>query len=60
MLTKTQIFHSLEKLPENLTIDEVINHLIFIEKVQNGLNDSIEGKVFTKAEATQQLKKWLK
>jgi len=43
MITKTQIINSLEKLPENLTIDQVVDHLIFIEKVQKGLDDSANG-----------------
>lgn len=60
MITKTQIINSLDKLPENLTIDQVVDHLIFIEKVQKGLDDSINGRVNTKEEAGNKLKKWLK
>ena len=60
MITKTQIINSLEKLPENLTIDQVVDHLIFIEKVQKGLDDSANGQIYTKEEAKQKLKKWLK
>jgi hypothetical protein len=60
MITKTQIINSLEKLPENLTIDQVIDHLIFIEKVQKGFDDSSNGRVNTKEEARQKLGKWLR
>jgi len=60
MITKTQIINSLDKLPDNLTIDQVIDHLIFIEKVQKGLDDSAKGRINTKKEAKQKLKKWLK
>ena len=60
MITKTQILKSLDKLPENLTIDQVVDHLIFIEKVQTGLNDSMNGRINTKEEAKQKLNKWLK
>lgn len=60
MITKTQIFHSLDKLPENLTIDQVINHLIFVDKVQKGLNDSNNGNVYSKDETKKKLSKWLK
>ena len=60
MITKTQIIHSLEKLPDNLTIDQVIDHLIFIEKVQNGLDDFENGKINSVEEAKQKLNKWLK
>lgn len=60
MITKTQIINSLDKLPENLSIDQVIDHLIFIEKVQKGLDDSEQGRINTKEEAKQKLKRWLK
>jgi len=60
MITKTQILYSLDNLPENLTIDQVVDCLIFIEKVQHGLDDSVNGKINTKEEAAQKLNKWLK
>jgi predicted transcriptional regulator len=60
MLTKTQIIDSLNNLPENVTIDQVIEHLVVVDKVQRGFNDSAEGKVYSKEEAREQLKKWLK
>jgi len=60
MLTKTQIIDSLNNLPENVTIDQVIEHLVVVDKVQRGLNDSTEGKVYSKEEAREKLKKWLK
>ncbi|HBL75359.1 MAG: hypothetical protein A2W90_04260 [Bacteroidetes bacterium GWF2_42_66] len=59
MLTKTQIINSLDKLPEKLTIDQVVDHLIFVQKVQKGLDDSVNERVNTKDKAAQKLKKWL-
>ena len=47
MITKTQLINSLNKLPENLTVDQVINHIIFVEKVQKGLDDIAKGRVNT-------------
>lgn len=60
MITKTQLINSLESLPENLTIDQVIDHLLFIEKVQKGMSDSENQRVNTKDEAKKKLSKWLK
>jgi len=60
MITKTQIIDSLDRLPENLTIDQVVDHLIFLEKVQKGLDDSVNNRINTKEEAKQKLNKWLK
>lgn len=60
MLTKTQIINSLDKLPDSVTIDQVIDHLIFIEKIQKGLDDSEAGRTNDKDQAREKLKKWLK
>jgi hypothetical protein len=60
MITKTQLINTLDKLPENLTVDQLIDHLIFIEKVQNGLEDSEKGRINSKEEAKQKLSKWLR
>ncbi|MBE9469054.1 MAG: hypothetical protein IMY72_12145 [Bacteroidetes bacterium] len=59
MITKTQIKNSLDSLPENVSIDELIDHLIFIEKVQKGIDDSKNGKINSKEEAKKKLKKWI-
>jgi predicted transcriptional regulator len=60
MITKTLLISTLEKLPENLTVDQVIDHIIFVEKVQKGLEDSENGRVFTTDEARKKSSKWLK
>jgi hypothetical protein len=60
MITKTQLIHTLDKMPENMTIDQVIDQLIFLEKVQKGLDDSAKGRTKTKDQAKEILHKWLK
>ena len=60
MITKTQIKNTLDSLPENVTVEQVIEHLIFLDKVQKGLDDSEKGRINTVEEAEQKLKKWLK
>jgi len=60
MITKTRLINSLEKLPENLSIDDLVNHMVLIEKVQKGLDDVTSGKLNTKSEAQKKLGKWLK
>jgi predicted transcriptional regulator len=60
MLTKTELINSLESLPENLTVDQVIDHIVFVEKVQKGIEDSEKGRISTKQEAQKILDKWLK
>ena len=60
MISKTLLIQTLDKLPENLTIDQVIDQVIFLEKVQKGLDDSANGRVNTKEQAKKKLSKWFK
>ena len=60
MITKTQLINTLDNLPENITIDQIIDHLIFIEKVQKGIEDSKNGRINSKDEARKKLSKWIK
>ncbi len=60
MINKTQLISTLSNMPENMPIDQVIDQLIFLEKVQNGIDDSTNGRIKTKEQAKEKLKKWLK
>jgi len=60
MLSRTQVFNTVERLPEQFSIDQLIDKLIFIDKVETGLKQSILGNVNTKEQAKQKLSKWLK
>jgi len=60
MLTKTRLLSTVKKMPENFTIDELLEHLIFVQKVEAGLKHSRKGKVYSEAEAKKKLRKWLK
>lgn len=60
MITKEQIKNTLDSLPENVSIEQVIEHLIFLDKVQKGMEDSENGHINTVEEAKLKLNKWLK
>ena len=60
MITKTRLINTLDNLPENMSIDQVIDHLIFIDKVQIGINDSKNGRINSKEEAKKKLNRWIK
>jgi predicted transcriptional regulator len=59
MNTKVLIKKTLDSLPENVTMEQVIDRLIFLDKVQKGMDDSENGRVYTDEEVEQILKKWL-
>lgn len=51
MLTKEKLNRTINNLPDKFTIDELIEKLIFIEKVEAGLQESEEGKVVSNDDA---------
>ena len=60
MLSRTQVFNTVERLPEQFSIDQLIDKLIFVDKVETGLEQSMLGNVNTKEQTKQKLSKWLK
>ena len=60
MLTKSRLKEEIEKLPETFSIDELVEHLIFIEKVENGISQSKKGEVISEAELDNEIEKWFK
>lgn len=57
MLTKEKIIKSFDTLPENLTIDQVIDRVIMLDKIEQGLKDVEDGNVFTTEEVKVKLNK---
>ena len=51
MLTRMQVFDTLEKMPEQFSIDQLFDKLLFINKVEIGLAQSENGQVNTKEQA---------
>ncbi len=60
MLTKDKLRQSINRLPETFTIDELIDQLIFIEKVEEGMEQSKEGKVLSNEDVKEIIEKWSK
>jgi predicted transcriptional regulator len=60
MLTKEKIKKSIDTLPDNLTIDQVIDRMIMLDKIEQGLKDVEDGNVYTTEEVKDKLNKWLK
>lgn len=60
MLTKEKLNKTINNLPDRFTIDELIDQLIFIEKVEEGLKQSDEGKVISNEDVKLMIDKWSK
>ena len=60
MLTREQTYRTIEKLPECFPMEHLIEHLVFVEKVERGLEQSLKGHINSKEQTRNKLSKWLK
>lgn len=59
-MKKTTVISTLNKLPKEFLLDELLERLIVIEKIDEGLRDVSEGKTISHADLKKDVKKWLK
>ena len=60
MLTKEKVINCLQDMPDTFSMDELIDKLILLQKIETGLEQSKKGEVFSAEEAKEMLKKWSK
>ena len=60
MLTKARLIEQIDKFPEHFSIDELIENLILIEKIETGNLQSENGEVFSESEIQKQIEEWFK
>ena len=60
MLTKEKLKEQIELLPEEFSIDELVERLIFIQKVERGEKQSLDNDVIEHAHLDKEIEKWFK
>lgn len=60
MLTREKVNRSVKNLPDTFSIDELIDQLIFVEKVEEGLQQSESGLVISNEDVKSMIDKWSK
>ena len=60
MINRSTVQKSIDKLPLEFSIDELIEQLIFIEKVEDGIKQSNEGNVISHEDVKSIISKWSK
>jgi len=62
MLTKEEYLESIdfENLPEETTIENILEHAVLLEQIQLGLDDVRFGNVYTQEEIKQKVEEWFK
>ena len=60
MLTKEKVRKTIDRLPDTFTVDQLVEELIVLNKIEEGLKDVEEDKVFSTDQVKEELKTWLK
>ncbi len=59
MNTKDRIIMGLKKLPDTVTVDDILDQIILIGKIEKGIDQSENNQVVHDDELDKRLKKWL-
>jgi predicted transcriptional regulator len=57
---KQEVSNLLNRLPDDCTLEDVQYHLYVLQKIERGLKDAKEGRVYTQEEVEKMISKWLK
>ena len=60
MITKKQLTVTLEKLPEEFSIEDLIDKLILLDKIERAEKESERGETISEAELENEIEKWFK
>jgi predicted transcriptional regulator len=60
MLTKEKVIKTISNLPEKFSLDELVEKMIVLEKIEKGLEDSEKDNVLTEDELEEKIKEWSK
>ncbi|MCB9235797.1 MAG: hypothetical protein H6581_29385 [Bacteroidia bacterium] len=60
MIKKEIVQNALNEFPEEFSIDELLDRLILLQKIQTGLEQSKNNHVISNEDAKVRMAKWLK
>ncbi len=58
MISKEKLIQVINKMPEKINIEDVIEELVFLSKIEQGLNDIKSGRVYTDSIVAEKMEKW--
>jgi predicted transcriptional regulator len=56
---KQDVSDLLKRLPDDCTLEDVQYHLYVLQKIERGLKDADEGRVYSQEEVEKMMAKWL-
>ncbi len=58
MLTKDKVISGIKRLPDSVTIEEILDEIILLEKIEKGIDQADKGEVFTEEQVEAKVAKW--
>lgn len=59
-MNKSKVLEAVHSLPDEFSLEEIIERLIILEKIEKGMQQVRQGQVVSSQEAKKQMQKWLK
>jgi len=60
MLTKEKVLKTITEMPDTFSVDDLLDRLVLLQKIENGIAQSDAGETVSVEEAREALNKWLK
>lgn len=60
MISKDKLVKSIKEMPDKFSLDDVLDRIVFLQKIEIGLGQSKNGKTHSTSKAKEKLSKWLK
>jgi predicted transcriptional regulator len=57
---KDHAIEAIQQLPDDVSYEDIMERLLFIQKVELGLRDVQEGRIKSHEEVRERMSKWLK
>lgn len=57
-MTKANVITLLNSMPDNFSVDEIIEKLIFVDKINQGIKDADEGRTLSNEEVGKIIASW--
>lgn len=60
MLTKSNVIKTITKFPEHFSVDELVDKMILLDKIEKGLQQATNNQVISDEELDKRIEEWLK
>lgn len=60
MLTKSNVLKTITKFPEHFSIDDLVDKMILLDKIEKGLLQADHNQVISDEELDKKIEEWLK